>query len=316
MKPSELVKLRNTLSSITLSDLKHQIDKLDGELSKIDNIPLHYAYKEVLDNFIGLINEIESNIETVEFKLPILIENIDQELSETTEYLLTRGYKIGDGYGSTNTDVKTEREDRVMEMHDETRAEIFLKIKKYTDWKFPTLEIGPGDGIWTEHLVAGDPLYIVDVHQEFLDSTLNKFNPVYRNRVRPYLIGAHGVSDTDLSMLPTNQFGFIFAWDVFDYFQLNYVEKFLKQCFNLLRPGGVMMFSYNNCEIEQCAMYAETGFKSWMPKTLLVNTCLNYGFEIIETANLEDTIHWIEIKKPGELKTVKAHQVLGKIINL
>jgi len=155
-------------------------------------------------------------------------------------------------------------------MHDSTRSEVLVKSRSYTDWRYPVLEIGPGDGTWTEHLIAGDPLYIVDLHQEFLDNTLNKFNPVYRNRGRSYIVGAHGIADTDFSLLPQGQFGFIFSWNVFNYYPLEYTKLMLTQCMGLLRPGGVMMFSYNNCDVVQCAEYAEKGLASWMQKELLV----------------------------------------------
>lgn len=317
MKLSELVKLRNDLSNISLSEIKQAVDELDRKLSVADSVPSHNAYKTVLDNFIKMIDDIETSISTIESQIPDLIVDINQELVDRTTDFLARGYKIGDLPGSDSTDIETERTSRVSVMHDETRAEILVKSRKYTDWRFPVLEIGPGDGNWTEHLIAGDPLYLVDVHKEFIDSTLSKFNPVYRNRIRPYLIGQEAdKSDTDLSMLPVNQFGFIFSWNVFDYFPLEHIAQFLKQGFDLLRPGGVMMFSYNNCDVEQCAKFAEEGFKSWMPRSLLVKTCIEHGFEIISTNSLENTVHWIEIKKPGKLKTVKAHQVMGEIIHL
>jgi len=115
-------------------------------------------------------------------------------------------------------------------------------------------------------------------------------------------------------MLPKDQFGFIFAWNVFDYFPLAHVKAFLSQSFELLRPGGVMMFSYNNCEVPQCAGYVQAGFRSWMPRPLLVETCKSYGFEIITTV-CKEAINWIEIRKPGTLETTKAHQVMGEIVD-
>jgi hypothetical protein len=53
-----------------------------------------------------------------------------------------------------------------------------------------------------------------------------------------------------------------------------------------------------------------------MPKTLLEQICKETGFEIINFNSVEETIHWVEIKKPGELKTAKAHQVLGEIVHV
>ena len=73
------------------------------------------------------------------------------------------------------------------------------------------------------------------------------------------------------------------------------------------------MFSYNNGERYSCAKFVEEGYMSYMPKNLLVSLAANLGFNITATFDEEDTISWIEITKPGELKTIKAHQVLGEI---
>jgi len=45
----------------------------------------------------------------------------------------------------------------------------------------------------------------------------------------------------------------------------------------------------------------------------LIPTCQSMGFEIVASCNEEPNISWLEIKRPGVLHTVKAHQVLGKI---
>ena len=74
------------------------------------------------------------------------------------------------------------------------------------------------------------------------------------------------------------------------------------------------MFSYNNCDVPQCAEYVQQGFRSWMPEQLLLDTCRSFGFEIIASVSKE-MINWVEIKRPGVLKTVKAHQVMGEIIS-
>lgn len=316
MKLSDLVKLRNELVHVSTSYAQSAVNDLDSHLSRINELELRLDYKSDMAKTITAVDLIEDNLTIVDNLINALIERINLEIVECTKDFASRGYLINGNSGSNRADVATERNDRAIIMHDETRAEILVRARKYTDWHFPALEIGPGDGIWTEHLIAGDPLYIVDIHQEFLDATLSKFNPVYRNRIRPYLVGSHGINDTDLSMLPQNQFGFIFSWNVFDYFPETHIMLYLEQAMNILRPGGVMMFSYNNCDMYQCAAYAEQGFKGWMTAPLLSEICAKLGFEIINLNSVEETVHWIEIKKPGELKTVKAHQVLGEIVHI
>lgn len=317
MKLSDMVRLRNELERINFVPVRTETNLIDGLLSHLLELPAHLTYREDLNKLINNVDVIENTIDSLESDIPAIISKLDQEILDNTQEYLARGYMINGFYGSNSTNVATEREERILNINDDTRSELLVRARGYTDWRYPGLEIGPGDGQWTEHLIAADPLYVIDVHQEFLDSTVSKFNDVYRNRIRPYLTGMTvNRSDTDLSMLPRNQFGFIFSWNVFDYFPLAHTKAFLTQAFDLLRPGGVMMFSYNNCEIPQCVEYVEIGFKSWMPKSLLVATCRELGFEIIKTHNPELTVNWIEIRKPGELKTVKGHQVLGEIISL
>lgn len=316
MRLSNLVKLKNNLKSIDSNAVRQKAEVLDGQLSQLFNIDMHLDYRTQLENKIKECDLIENTLSSIDNKIQELIEQIDQEINEITKDYLARGYMINGFYGSNYTDVTTERNDRLMPINDETRSEVIVRLRSYTDWHYPVLEIGPGDGVWTEHLVAGDPLYILDRHQEFIDNTLNKFNGVYRNRIRPYLTGLHGrVHEEDMSMLPENQFGFIFSWNVFNYMPLKETTTMLHGAFKCLRPGGVMMFSYNNCDVAQCAEYVEQGFRSWMPSALLEQTCRDLGFEIIANRSIEETVHWIEIRKPGTLTTTKHHQVLGKIID-
>jgi phospholipid N-methyltransferase len=314
MKLSDLVRLKNSLQNFSADDAKAALEVLDGQLNQLCNMPLHINYKEsITENLLNL-DGLEQNLNKIETKILALIETLEAEIKERTQEYLARGYIINGFYGSNATDVHTERNDRLLPITDETRSEIITRVRSYTDWRFPALEIGPGDGTWTEHLVAADPLYILDRQNEFLQSTLSKFNSVYRNRVRPYLTGIHAnKQENDLSDLPKNQFGFIFSWNVFNYLPLKETKELLDQCMDCLRPGGTMMFSFNNCDVIQCAEYVEVGFRSWMPSQLLIDTCKQIGYEIITVRKIEETVHWIEIRKPGELKTVKGHQVLGRI---
>lgn len=313
MKLSNLVKLRNNLQNINASSARLSIEEFDGHISNQLNIPMHLTYTDDINRYVHKLDSIQDLLDQIENDIPALIEKIQQEIDDLTKDFYQRGYMLNGFYGSNSTDVPTERLARILQISDQTRGEVIVKARGYTSWHYPVLEIGPGDGQWTEHLVAGDPLYIVDVHREFLDTTLSKFNEVYKNRIRPYLLKSNGGPEAfTLEQLPQNQFGFVFAWNVFNYFPYNETKCYLQEIMKVLRPGGVAMFSYNNCDSVPCVEFVEMGFRSWMPQKLLTDLCKELGFEIIATRNTED-LQWIEIKRPGELHTVKGHQVLGKI---
>ena len=108
------------------------------------------------------------------------------------------------------------------------------------------------------------------------------------------------------------QFGFVFSYNYFNYRSIQGFKDYLSEIFKLLRPGGVMMFTYNNADLPQAAAYAENYFMSYMPKGLLIPLCRSLGFDMIADYDFS-TLSWLEIKKPGELKTIKAHQALARI---
>jgi SAM-dependent methyltransferase len=91
------------------------------------------------------------------------------------------------------------------------------------------------------------------------------------------------------------------------------MKQYLKQIFNVLRPGGIFMFSYNNGDTPQGAGMAENFAQSYMPKSMLTVLCESLGYEIADSSSYNTNIHWLEVRKPGELETIKAHQVLGEI---
>jgi SAM-dependent methyltransferase len=147
----------------------------------------------------------------------------------------------------------------------------------------------------------------MDRHEEFLDSTAKKFPQEFLRRLRRYHLTNH-----NLSPIPQGQFGFAFSWGYFNYVSLDTMKNYLKQVFQALRPGGVFMFSYNDGDTPSGAGMAEKFSQTYMPKSLLVPLCELHGFEVVRDFDFEPNVSWLEIKKPGTLQTVKAHQVLGK----
>lgn len=204
--------------------------------------------------------------------------------------------------------IQDNRELRRYIIHADVKKTVIGRLGHYIDWKHPGLEIGPGDGEWTEHLVGMDPLYLVDVYDEFLNGTKAKFHQDYQNRLRTYKIN-HG----DFSELPKEQFGFVFSWNVFNYFSLDTIELYLAQIKPLLKPGGVVMFSYNNCENYKSVEMFENHFMTYVPNKELVAIVKKLGYKIVAARDEPTITSWMEIRAPGELTSIRAGQTLGKI---
>lgn len=315
MKISELVRIKEKLSGFQSPTFSAFIESKFKETSiYVDNMLSSFVFGDVKNDLVEQLTQLDSHITKTDELITNLIRYIEKLIEEQVKEFYKNGYLINGVEFTSETNVYNERQYRTVVCDETVKQAIVSDIRNHTSSKYPALEIGPGDGQWTEFMVAADPLYIVDIHPEFIESTKSKFSIEYQRRLRSYVLGWDGLSKDDLSILPQNQFGFIFAWQVFDFFPLDKTKLYLEQCFNLLRPGGVMLFSYNDCEFSSAASYAEFGFKSWMTKSLLTKTCGEVGLEILDTKNSLSGIHWIKIKKPGELKTVKVSQSMGEIV--
>lgn len=308
MSLSELVKFKGMLlSKLDTQNISSELELIITNSNLIDTDLTAYSSTDKL-MLVNHLSQIDNSINDVNKTVNQVIVNINEDIAKITEKYFKRGYKLN-GFYATNRAGPTEEYTRILTLLDSSREQVIAQISKYTNWEYPGLEIGPGEGAWTEQLVACEPLYLVDIHSIFLTKTKNKFNKEYQRKICSYT-----TSETDLSMLPQNQLGFVFAWNVFNYLTADLIEQYLIEIYNVLRPGGVCMFSYNNAERYQCAKYVEAGYMSYMPKTLLLDLIKAQNFELINTVDLEEHVSWVEFKKPGTLSTIKRHASLGQII--
>ena len=158
-------------------------------------------------------------------------------------------------------------------------------------------------------LVASDPLYIADVFDEFLSSAVQQFPPLFQGRVRKYLI--HDFYK--IPNLPKNQLGLIFSYNFFNYLSVDSIKQFLIQAMEWLRPGGTIIFTYNNADLPAAAAYAENYFMTYVPESILVPMAESIGFETVYLHNCEPAYSIIELQKPGELRSIKVGQTAGEI---
>lgn len=195
-----------------------------------------------------------------------------------------------------------------MDIEDSPDMHLLSRIYQFCTYKYPALEIGCRDGEFTKFLTASDPLYIADVHQEFLNKALETFPSEYSGRVRKYLVKDHMITG-----LPENQFGFIFSYNFFNYLSFDSIKQLMIQAYRWLRPGGTILFTYNNADLGVGAAYAENMYMSYVPRSMLIPLCESIGFDLVDHRDYEPNVSWVEFRKPGTLTTVKASQSLGEI---
>lgn len=314
----DLVNFRNSLQDgVSLDSLNQEFDKVIKQYQTISqNVDPEFltATMSSIENFSTLQRQLEK-------WHPAIQETIDQlnaKISTLSQKFFTSNYAVELELKEKEfltQNLRNKRYWRNIKINDleGPDAHMLGVIQKNVTYQYPVLEIGCRDGEWTKYLVAGDPLYLAEYTEELLESAVSQFTKQYIQRVRRYL-----VENNDIKGLPTNQFNFIFSYNFFNYLAFDTIKEWMKKAHIWLRPGGIIMFTYNNADYGYGAGMAESGIQSYCPMSLLVPMCESVGLEYHDhkdyiSPNGYNPFSWIQFKKPGELKTIKVGQALGKI---
>jgi len=315
MKLFDLVTFKKRLlDSFKIDNSVLELSKVRDHLNNLDR-DLDSQYSSAVQTYVQTFNEAIISLQHQQGSLAECLSQIDQHLINITHELFSEGYDTELRASMLNHQCRLTRNSNLPIAGQELALD---RIRNYVDWHYPGLELGCRTGAWTQHLVGCDPLYIVDLDQQFLDLAGGQFNELYQQRLRKYIINMLPmINEPNLNMLPQEQFGFIFSWEYFNYLALGTTRYYLYQAFNLLRPGGVMMFSYNDGDTPAGAAYAENRSQSYLPKSHLLKICNEIGFEIVNAETYDNgVLNWLEIRRPGTLSTIKSHQALGEIIRI
>ena len=202
------------------------------------------------------------------------------------------------------------KSERTIESENTLRA----RLSAYADWRWPGMIIRPGLEDFIENMVGSDPVYIIDREHDLLQPCLDRFPQAYQNRLRSYT--TNDWSDQPiLSKIPNNQFGVCLACNVFNYRPLEIIRRYLEEIYTKLRPGGVLLMTYNDCDLAQAVMLAEQRFASYTPGYLIRDLTQNVGFELTYTWSDGGPSVWLELCKPGQLISNRGGQALAKIHN-
>ena len=197
----------------------------------------------------------------------------------------------------------------------ELESIIVSKITEYSNWHYPALQISPRNKKWIDPMVAADPLYLTHCNIDLVKEIIKSYPDLYQNRLRLYEI-----MDRDFSKLPQAQFSFVLCWDYFNYLSSIFVEKYIKNVYHLLRPGGHFMFSYTNCDLAGSALRAESLACAYASSKWLKKLCIEIGYEISDLKDFDTDdafnthVSLAILKKPGNLATLKAAQAMAQII--
>ena len=163
-------------------------------------------------------------------------------------------------------------------------------------------------------VVSLNPLYLMDDSVDMFKEIKGWRTPQYQRRLRYYTVDDN--HNDPLHELPQNQIGLIVAVNWFNFRPVKVIKQYLESMMKALRPGGVIVFTYNNCDYPIGVDNFNNSYYTYTPGHLVKAACTHYGFNIIASFDMEKNVSWLEIQKPGTRSSIKGGQSLGAIKHL
>jgi len=307
MKLSELVAYRESLEHL---DYLSGSDSLRQDLSvSIDTCNFspvglgpHQGQLEILfKNINQYLHDFNTRIQEIK-------KFIDDEIQEKSHDYFIQSYRSWEVIKDEPLDQILNRELRASE---EDIRLLKHRITNYSNWKYPGVFIRPGLSSFFSDIIDLDPLYVLDTHHELLIPSMSNLTTEYQRRVRKYIINRD--QSPHLPNLPQNQMGFVFAWNFFNYTPIEAMKEYFQEIWDLLKPGGACLFTYNNCSRSIPVILSEHSFASYTPDWAVRTILTNLGYEIVNQHNGDYHLNWLEIRKPGELTSMRGGQSLAQI---
>ena len=311
MKLSNLVRLLNNIDQQPLPDPVAICQRELGELVRtvkegqpqlpgcIANLEQDYlAIKQLLDGFCGHVAQTRQEIQQ-------LIEAM-QPSYFSASYLLHDEGMINDSDQHIL--------DRQPILRPEVEQYLIARVTLHSDWHHAALVIRPAAGQWLQYMVGADPLYLIDIRTSLLELSVRQFTPEYQRRLRPYVLRENDAEGHVLRDVPDGQFGFCVAVNFFHYKPFEIIRLYLDEIYRKLKPGGVVAFTFNDCDLWGGVELAERSFMCYTPGGLLRALCESLGFEITQHYLIDHSNTWLEMRRPGVLTSLRGGQSLAKIV--
>ena len=310
MKLSELIVYRESLDKLSYQST-HGAEFLD--LLQISMTTVHgcsIASGPLVNDMQNSFSAVSSAISDFEQKISNIKQFVNTEILSRSRDYFAKSYT---NYESTEKEPLANILTRELRIDQQDEDQLRQRIRMNSDWKHPGVLLRPSLSTFIDEMVDLDPLYLVDVHHDLLIPCIEAQNTAYRPRLRR--IAANRDCSPHLTMLPKNQIGFIFAWNFFNYVPLEVQREYFKEIWEILKPGGRCLFTYNDCDRSLPVILAEHNFASFTPRWAVENIMIALGFEVTHVYQGNYHLNWMEIKKPGNLHSLRGGQALATIKN-
>jgi len=303
---SKLVAYLNLIDSIETdsrtSEILYLLESLTNE-HKLDNIdwasyqPIDNHSQTAIDNILDLKKDFASLREEV---FQEIIEN-EQPYYDASTNFYQYNKDSAEGLESLNSDP-------------DFKEVVGNRINLLTDWQFPGAAFRPQHCEFMRNMVACDPLYLVDTDYDSMLPGIEQFGKRYQRRL--CFTETIEYIDTMMETLPSGQIGFILITNFFELRPIELLEKYFIELKKILRPGGRLAFTYNNCDYAKAVSFVELRQRCYTPGRAVIALLEEIGYTVTYVLNHNSGQGYIECKRDGELSTIRGGQSLARPLPL
>jgi len=164
---------------------------------------------------------------------------------------------------------------------------------------YNSLEIGPGDGMFSMDFRAWRLNYFLDVLLDREKVIRKKFNPKHHKYLKFYT-----TRNTECSNIPQNSCNLVFSWDTFVFFTQQHVQQYLHDIKRVLIPGGYCFIHYADCHYDRELDLAKGGYWNYNTKTAMTELIQQEGYEVVEMNQFRPCASYAIFRKPGKQNPV------------
>jgi len=315
MKLSQLVAYKNQLELLSAhTTLDTASLDLDHIIYTVDNSKL-----QVSDQLLMHKNKLSQTFNLFEQELDNLKQQLNEMITEAEKPMFQQSYRL---YEELHTQINSDQLyqdniehvlNRQLEVTEENYQIFLARLMTYTNWQHAGMILHPGKESFINHMVANDPLYVVDENYDLIKPAVGQFNEFYQSRLRISTV-KEDAGASWLTKIPDGQPGVCLAYNFFNHKPFEIVKQYLFEIYQKLKPGGTLIMTFNDCDRYKAVILVEQFYAAYTPGNMLRGWAKHVGFKETFCQCDDGPNTWIELQKPGELTSLRGGQALAKIL--
>ena len=199
-----------------------------------------------------------------------ILEDLEKTVDANNTYMVKRIGKTIDWY-KKDLEYKKENPNVDQWLYRIIQTKIFQFARSHL---FNSLEIGPGNGIFSKEFRTWRLNYFLDVDPALENKIRRRFPPAHQKHLK-FII----TDKTACESVPTGSCNFVFSWDTFVFFTQDHIRQYLTDIHRTLIPGGYCFIQYADCHYDLDLKEAKRKYWAYNTKSSMKDIIESTGIQ-------------------------------------